>query len=141
MNGVFLGLITAAIIALAVFLIRLMVKVGVTVKMANKLLATTDQTLKETTVELNLNLKNLRQITGDISRVTGDVASFADSVKGVGEEVKHLSENIRGISDSVRDLGLETTASVSGVRAGVTAGIDFLLKNFFQNRADRSGNR
>jgi uncharacterized protein YoxC len=137
MNGVFLGLITAAIVALTVFLIRLILKVGETVKMTNKLLETTDQNLRETTIELNLNLKNLRQITGDISRVTDDVASFADSVKGIGEEVKHLTENIKGISESVRDLGVETTASVSGVRAGVTAGIDFLLKNFFQNKATR----
>jgi uncharacterized protein YoxC len=137
MNGVFLGLITAAVVVLTVFLIRLTLKVEETVKTANKLLATTDQNLRETTIELNLNLKNLRQITDDISRVTGDVASFADSVKGVGEEVKHLTENIKGISETVRDLGVETTASVSGVRAGVTAGIDFLLKNFFQNRAGR----
>jgi uncharacterized protein YoxC len=137
MNGVFLGLITAAVVALTVFLIRLMLKVDETVKMANKLLETTDQNLRETTIELNLNLRNLRQITGDISKVTGDVASFTDSVRGVGEEVKHLTENIKGISQTVRDLGVETTASVSGVRAGVTAGIDFLLRNFLQNRTGR----
>lgn len=137
MNGVFLGLITAAVVALTIYLIWLILRIGETVKMTNKLIATTDQNLKETTIEINLNLQNLRQITGDIGKVTGDVASLADSVRDVGEEVKKLTENIRGISDVVHSLGAETAASVSGLRAGVATGIDVLLKGFFRGRASR----
>jgi uncharacterized protein YoxC len=135
--GVLLCFITAALVALTIFVIRLIWRVEDTLKTANTLLATTEQSLKETTAEVNQNLYNMKQITENINSFTGDVASFGSSIKGIGDEVKQLMENIKGVSEVVHDLGQETSASMSGLRAGILTGIDVFFKNLFQKHYNR----
>jgi uncharacterized protein YoxC len=135
--GILLCFITAAVVALTVFLIRLIWRVEATLRTANILLATTEQTLKETTTEVNQNLQNIKQVTDNINRITSDVASFGSSIKGIGDEVKQLTVNIKGISETVYSFGQETSASMSGLRAGIVTGVDVLIKSLFQKRQTR----
>lgn len=133
-NEVFFGLIALSIITLVIFLIWLITRIGETLKATNKVLATTDQTLREAIAEINQNLSSLRVVTDNISTVTNDVALFSGSVRDIGEEVRQLSASVRRIGDAVHDLSTETVASVCGLRAGLRTGFDVLLKNLFQQR-------
>jgi len=136
-NEVFFGLITAAIIALVVFLIWLILRIGETMKTANRVMGETDRALREAIAEVDQNLRGLRVITDNISTVTNDIAVFSSSIKSAGEEVKQLSGGVRRIGEAVRGLGTETVASVCGLRAGLVTGFEVLLKNLFQQRTSR----
>jgi uncharacterized protein YoxC len=136
-NEIFFGLITAAIIALAIFVIFLITRLTKTVETVGRLLETTDHALKETVEEVNLNLKNLRSITDNIKGISSDVATFAGSIRGIGDEVKQLTVNVKRISAAVQDLGTETIASVSGLRAGVKTGFEVFLRNLLRQGGAR----
>jgi uncharacterized protein YoxC len=135
--GILLCFVTAAVVVLTIFVIRLIWRVEDTLRVANAFLATTEQTMKETTVEVNQNLHNLKQITDNINNFTSDIGSFGSSLKNVGDEVRQLAENVKGVSEVVYDLGKETSASVSGIRAGILTGIDVFLKGLFQKHSSR----
>jgi uncharacterized protein YoxC len=136
-NVMFFGLITAAFIALVIFLIWLILRVGETMKTANRVLETMDQSLREAIGEVNQNLISLRVITDNISTVTNDVAFFSGSIKDVGDEVRQLTGNVRRIGDMVHDLGTEAVASACGLRAGFRTGFDVLFRNLFQQRPSK----
>ncbi|MGD0230823.1 MAG: DUF948 domain-containing protein [Syntrophorhabdales bacterium] len=134
-NGVFFGLITAAVIALVTFVIVSSVRFMDTLKAVRRFLDTADVTLKETmqTIgEANQNLRNLRRITEDVSAVTDDIRSFSGSMRDVGYGVKQLTTNVRQIGEQIENLGAETFASVCGLRAGVKTGIEVFLKNLLR---------
>ena len=136
-NELFFGLITAAIIALVIFLIWLILRVGETVKTANRVLGETDEALRQAIAEIDENLRSLRVITDNVSTVTNDIAAFSGSIKAVGDEVKQLSGSVRRIGDVIHGIGTETAASVCGLRAGIATGFQVLLKNLFQQRTSR----
>jgi uncharacterized protein YoxC len=134
-NEVFFGLIALSVIALVLFLIWLTIRIAETLKTTEKVLLTADQTLRDAMAEITQNLISLRVVTDNISTVTNDVASFSGSIKDIGEEIRQLSDSVRRIGNVVHDLGTETVASVSGLRAGFRTGFDVLLKNLFQQRS------
>lgn len=137
LNEVFFGLITAAIIALVIFLIWLILRIGETMKTANRVMGETDQALREALAEADQNLRSLRAVTDNITTVTNDIAAFSGSIKGVGDEVKQLTGNVRRIGDAIHNLSTETVASACGLRAGVAAGLEVLFKNLFQQRTSK----
>ena len=132
LNEVFFGLITAAIIVLVVFLVRLIIRVGEAVKSTTRVLETTDQNLREAITEANESLRSLRHITDNIGVVTKDVSSFSGSIRDVGEEIRQLTSGVKKMGDVVHDLGTETVASVCGLRAGFKTGLEVLLKSLFR---------
>ena len=133
-NEIFFGLITAAIIALVVFLIWFIMRLMDTVKALSKFIESADQALKEAIGEINQNLRSLRTITDDVGVVTGDLKSFSGSVRDVGHSVQGLTTNVKQLSDLVQSLGKETIASVCGVRAGVKTGFEVFLKNLLAKK-------
>ncbi len=138
-NAVFFGLITAAIIVLAIFLIVFVVKLTGTTRSLRRLIETADQALREATGvdealkgalgEVSENLRSLRAITDDVSVVTGNLKTFTGSVRDVGLGVQGLATNVKQISELVQDLGKETVASACGLRAGIKTGFEVFLKN------------
>ena len=138
-NEIFFGLITAAIIALVIFLIWFIMRLMDTVRALSKFIETADQALKEAggvdqalkeaIGEISQNLRSLRAITDDVGAVTGDLKSFSGSVRDVGHGVQGLTTNVKQISDLVQSLGKETIASVCGVRTGIKTGFEVFLKN------------
>jgi uncharacterized protein YoxC len=136
-NETFFGLITAAIIALVIFLIWLIMRVGETMKTTNRVLETMDQNFREAMGEVNQNLISLRAITNNIGTVTNDVASFSGSIKDIGDEVRQLTGSVKRIGDMVHDVGTEAVASACGLRAGFRTGFDVFLRNLFQQRTSK----
>jgi uncharacterized protein YoxC len=138
-NEVFFGLITAAIIALVIFLIWFIMRLMDTVRALSKFIESADEALKQTSGvdqalkeaigEISQNLRSLRTITDDVGAVTSDLKSFSGSVRDVGHGVQGLTTNVKQLSDLVQSLGKETIASVCGVRAGVKTGFEVFLKN------------
>ena len=128
-NEIFFGLITAAIIALVVFLIWFIMRLMDTVRALSKFIESSDQALKEAIGEISQNLRSLRTITDDVGAVTSDLKSFSGSVRDVGHGVQGLAANVKQLSDLVQSLGKETTASVCGVRAGIKTGFEVFLKS------------
>jgi len=143
-NEIFFGLITAAIIALVVFLIWFIMRLMDTVKALSKFIESADQALKEASGvdqalkeaigEISQNLRSLRTITDDVGAVTSDLKSFSGSVRDVGHSVQGLTTNVKQLSDLVQSLGKETIASVCGVRAGVKTGFEVFLKNLLAKK-------
>jgi uncharacterized protein YoxC len=128
-NEIFFGLITAAIIALVVFLIWFIMRLMDTVRALSKFIESSDQALKEAIGEISQNLRSLRTITDDVGAVTSDLKSFSGSVRDVGHGVQGLAANVKQLSDLVQSLGKETIASVCGVRAGIKTGFEVFLKS------------
>ena len=128
-NEIFFGLITAAIIALVVFLIWFIMRLMNTVRALSKFIESADQALKEAIGEISQNLRSLRTITDDVGAVTSDLKSFSGSVRDVGHGVQGLAANVKQLSDLVQSLGKETIASVCGVRAGIKTGFEVFLKS------------
>ena len=138
-NEIFFGLITAAIIALVVFLIWFIMRLMNTVRALSKFIESADQALKEASGvdqalkeaigEISQNLRSLRTITDDVGAVTSDLKSFSGSVRDVGHGVQGLAANVKQLSDLVQSLGKETIASVCGVRAGIKTGFEVFLKS------------
>jgi uncharacterized protein YoxC len=138
-NEIFFGLITAAIIALVIFLIWFILRLMETVRALSKFVESANQTLKEASGvdqalkeaigEISQNLRSLRTITDDVGAVTSDLRSFSGSVRDVGQGLQGLATNVKQLSDLVQSLGKETIASVCGVRAGIKTGFEVFLKN------------
>jgi uncharacterized protein YoxC len=138
-NEIFFGLITAAIIALVVFLIWFIMRLMNTVRALSKFIESADQALKEASGvdqalkeaigEISQNLRSLRTITDDVGAVTSDLKSFSGSVRDVGHSVQGLATNVKQLGDLVQSLGKETIASACGVRAGIKTGFEVFLKS------------
>ncbi len=143
-NEILFGLITAAIIALVIFLIWFIVKLIGTARALSALIETADQALKEASGvdqalkdaigEISQNLRSLRTITDDVGAVTSDLKSFSGAVRGVGQGVQGLTTNVKELSDLVQNLGKETVASVCGVRTGIKTGFEVFLKNLLAGK-------
>jgi len=145
-NEWFFGFIAAAIVALVITLIWLSTKVVELIGAAKAFLATTERTMQESLGEVNLNLKSVRAISDNINTVTGDITAFSGSIRDVGDRVRQVTEDVgdsvRQVTDTVRQvgnavqgLGAETTASMSGLRAGLRTGIEVFLRSLFQHSA------
>jgi uncharacterized protein YoxC len=127
MNQIWLALITLAVVITAGFLISLIIELRKTVRNISDLLKTTEESLKPTLEELQLTLKSLRNISDDINEVTTDIKTFSGSVKDVGMNVRHVSNLVEGLTSS-------TFIKVTGLKAGIKAGLMVLLSNLFTKK-------
>ncbi|HET6515174.1 MAG TPA: hypothetical protein VFG09_08440 [Thermodesulfovibrionales bacterium] len=126
MNTLFWGLITLCIIAAVAVLIIVMIELRGAVRSLNEVM----KTVKPTLEELQLNLRSVRSITDNITTVTEDVKVLSGSVKDVGLTVKQINALVSGVTVS-------TAATASGVRAGVKAAAQVLLKDLFASKGHR----
>jgi uncharacterized protein YoxC len=129
---VFLGVITLAVVAFVVFSIWAITRLVATLNSANVLLATTDKSMREVMAELGQNLASLRGVTDNMNSVAEDLQSLSGAVRGMGEGIRFMTDSVRRIGETVQGAGSEALSSIRGVRAGVKAGFEVLLKNLFQ---------
>lgn len=129
----FYGVIALAVAALTAALIWLIFKIVEVVKSVNKVLVTVDESMRATVFEVNENLRNVKQMTGDLTSVTGDIKALSSSIREVGESVRHVGGGIKRVTDMVQNLGAEVMSTISGVRAGIKTGIDGFFKNLFRS--------
>lgn len=119
-------IIPACAVALGVlFLIPVLLELQRAVKRLNAILKIAEESLNPTLRELRSTLVNLDRITSDISTVTDDVRVFAGSVRQVGKDIEELS----GL---IAVLGGGISAKISGLRAGIGAGVTYLAKNLLK---------
>jgi uncharacterized protein YoxC len=128
----FYGVIALAVAAFTAALIWLIFKLVDVVKSINKLLLTVDESMRSTVYEVNENLKNVKQMTGDMTSVTGDIKALSSSIREVGDSVKHVGGSMKKIFNVAQNFGTEAVSTISGVRAGIKTGIDGFLKNLFR---------
>lgn len=128
MNTIFLGLITLAFIAGVIIFISVMIELKVAIKELKELIQTTERTIKPTLIEFQETLRSLRYFTDNINEVTEDVRSFSGSIKEVGESVRIANKNVRYLTALFGDIGSLARAEISGVKAGIGAGLQSFFK-------------
>lgn len=128
MSNISLGLITLAFIAAAGIFISVMLELRSAVRALNEFIKTTDKSLKPTLDELQMTLKSLRNVTDNVTAVTDDVKALSGSVRDVGENVRHVS----GLID---DVAYSATAKISGLRAGIRAALDVILRGILTGKS------
>lgn len=124
MGNVFWGIITLAVVAAVAVLIFVMIELRAAIRALKDFLRTSETTLKPTLDELQMTLKSLRNVTDNVTAVTEDVKTLSGSVRNVGESLKHVSELIEGVTSSA-------VIRASGLRAGINAAVEVLLKGLF----------
>ncbi len=130
MGNVFWGIITFAVVAAVAVFVYVMIELSAAIRALKDFLRTDATSIKPTLEELQMTLKSLRNVTDDVTAVTEDVKTFSRSVRDVGESVKHVSELIEDVTSSA-------VIRASGLRAGINAAIEVLLKSLF--RRGRTG--
>jgi uncharacterized protein YoxC len=128
-NEVFLGIITAAVVVIVVFAVRLVIKLTETAAEVREFLETTDLTVKGVAGEVTESLRSFRVITDGVGGVASDVRAVTESFKDAGLAVQEVASSVKDIGKAVQDLGAETVASVCGLRAGFKAGLDVFVEN------------
>ena len=128
MNNLFWGLITLAVIVTLGVLIAVLFELKSATRSLRELLKTTDCSVKPTLDELQNTLRSVRNVTDNITAVTEDVKVLSGSVRNVGENVKHVTEFVDGVTSSA---GIR----VSGLRAGVRAAAEVLVRNFLTGKS------
>jgi uncharacterized protein YoxC len=129
LNEVFLGIITAAVVVIVVFAVRLVTRLMETTAAVREFLETTDRTVKEMAGEVTESLRSLRVITDGVGGVASDVKAVTGSFRDAGLAVQEVATSVKDIGKAMQDLGQETVASVAGLRAGLKTGLEVLVKN------------
>lgn len=124
-------LLTGFVLAVAVgFLISTLIELRRTAKEAAEFLRNTGESLKSTLQETEETLKSLRGITDDINAVTRDARTFSQAITEV-------AENIKGMSETADELRSRVTKRASGIRAGIIAAVEVLVKNLLKRGGSR----
>lgn len=131
-SEVFLGVITAAIVAFVIFSIWAIIRLVAALNSTNLLLTTTDRSMQEVMTELARSLAALRVVIENLNAVADDLRLFSGAVREVGEGVRAMAGSVKRVGDTMQIAGNEAISSVRGIRAGVKAGFEVLLKNLFQ---------
>ncbi len=122
MDRIWIILIVISVIITAAFIISLIIELRRTARSLNDFLRNTDASLKPTLEELQETLKGLKDITNHVNDITSDIKTLSSSLRDVGIKVKNTSEVIEHVVSS-------SAVKVSGVKAGIKAGLGVLLKN------------
>ena len=124
MNSLFFGLITLAVLVLTGFIVYLILELKKSINSMRLTLESMEKVLIPTVEELQMNLKSVRKITDDVGIVT-------ESVKGLSGSIREMSENVKQVSEAISTITKTSAVEVSGVKAGIKAGFDYFIKNFF----------
>jgi uncharacterized protein YoxC len=129
MNNLFLGIITVAVIVAAIIFIYVMVELRKTIHALRELVNTMENSLKPTIVELQGTLKSVKHVANNVTTVSEDVKILSGSLREVGENVKRVSRDIGHVVDFVDGITSSATVEASGLKAGIKAGLWYLVKN------------
>jgi uncharacterized protein YoxC len=134
MNSFYAGLITLAVLVVAVFFILVMVELRHAIRALEAFLKTVELTLNPTLEELRKNLQSTRTMTDNMSILTEDIKVFSGSLREVGENANQISRTVRSIASLMDGQTFAATMKFSAFKAGVRAASEILLKNFLSKR-------
>lgn len=127
MSSVFLGLITASVIVVAVYVVFLVIEVKGFVRNTQETLGRLESSIEPTLAELRITLNSVHGLADNINDITDDVRSVSSSVREVGENVRNVSRLIGSFSSVPAVEG-------AAIRAGVKAGVGFALKSLLSRK-------
>jgi uncharacterized protein YoxC len=122
MTTLLLSIITIACVALVIVLIYVLLEVRVATQKLEQFISTSESSLKPTLDELPETIRSVRYIAENIATVTDDVKTLTGSVREVGQ-------NIRLTSGYIEEIASSSSVQVSGLRAGIRAGLYTLVNN------------
>jgi len=128
-NNLFLGLITAAVIALVIVFIYVLLDLRKAIRTLKELESTTEDSLKPTVAELQETLKSVRNVANNVTAVSEDMKILSGALRDVGENVKRVSGDVKRLMNFVDEMTSSATVEASGLKAGVKAGFWYFLKN------------
>ena len=129
MNNLFLGLITAAVIVAAIIFVFVMLEIRRAVRILEKLVSTTEDSLKPTVAEVQETLKSVRNVANNVTAVSEDMKILSGALRDVGENVQRVSGDVKRLMNFVDEMTSSATVEASGLKAGVKAGFWYFLKN------------
>ncbi len=130
MNTILWSLLTLAVIAAVVVFILVMLELRTAIRGLKNLIKVVEDScapIKPTLEELELTLRSARGVTENINGVAEDVRELSGSIREVGEKVKHVTEVVEGVTSL-------TAGRVSGLKAGINAALEVLLRNLFTRK-------
>ena len=132
MNSLFLGLITAAVIAAVIIFVYVTLDLRRMMRALEKLAGTVENSFKPTVTELQETLRSVRNVADDITTISEDIRNFSGALRDVGENVKRVSAEIEHLASFVDGITSSAVVEASGLKAGVKAGFWFFLKNLLK---------
>ncbi len=127
MEQAWLWIIAIAVVVTAGYAISLIIELKKTLRSVNDLVKTAEASLKPTVEEVQQTLRSTRGITDNLNDVTSDIRTLSSSVRDVGVTVKQVSELVGTVSSMAR-------IQAGGVRAGVKAGVLYILHNLLSKK-------
>lgn len=122
MNAVLLILIAVSVLAIAVFLIPLLIEAKRTFVSLRK---STEENLNPAFDELKIILRNIRGITEKVNGITEDIEELSSSVNEAGRTISGINELVRNVSSSA-------TVKIFSLRAALKAAFEYLLTNLIK---------
>ncbi len=138
MNQLFLGLITAAVIAAVIIFVYVMLDLRRMMRALERLAGTVENSLKPTIAELQETLRSVRNAADDFTTVSEDIRNFSGALRGIGENVRCLSGEMERLTKFVKDINSSVAVEASSLRVGLKAGLQAFLKNLFGLYSSRS---
>ncbi len=131
MNHLFLGLMTAAVIAAVIIFVYVMLDLRRMMRALERLAGTVENSFKPTVDELQETLKSVRNVAEAITTVSGDIKNFSGALRDVGENARRLGVEIEHLAHFVKDINSSVAVEASSLRVGIRAGFQAFLKNLF----------
>jgi uncharacterized protein YoxC len=126
-----LSIITLSCVVLVIVLIYVLLELRVATRKLEQFITTSEASLKPTLEELPGTIRSIRHIAENIATVTDDVKTLSGSVREVGENIRLTSGYIEGIAAS-------SSVQVSGLKAGIRAGLNVLVNNLLTKHKNQS---
>jgi uncharacterized protein YoxC len=134
MSQLYFGVITLSIVVGTVFFILVLIELKTAIKALKEFLEVTESTLKPTLEELREYMRVAKDVTENVNTVAEDVKVFSGSVRAIGEDMRSISRSMRFISNLIDEQGSIAAVKISGLRAGIKAGSQIVLKHFFSKK-------
>jgi len=126
-----LSILTLSCVVLVIVLIYVLLELRVATRKLEQFITTSETSLKPTLEELPGTIRSIRYIAENIATVTDDVKTLSGSVREVGENIRLTSGYIEGIAAS-------SSVQVSGLKAGIRAGLNVLVNNLLTKHKNKS---
>jgi predicted PurR-regulated permease PerM len=122
MNTVLLVVIVVVLIAIAAYLIPLLIEMKRTVVSFRK---TPEENLNPTLEQLCLALKSVRPITDNVGVVTEDLKQLSHSVGEMGKTVG-------AVNMLIENVGASSAVRVISLKVGIMVALEFLIANLLK---------
>lgn len=90
-------------------------------------LKNTEDRMKPVLEETEQMLKSIRKVSDDVGKVTGNVQSFSESMNEIAKNLEALSNIVGGLREGV-------SLRVLGLKAGIKAATEVLIKQIRERR-------